>query len=81
MAKLNREDPVKTSKGEANLKWKKKFVHVENVVDCKHCIYTRRELSIPVDTFKIKKKDGSDRTVTTIRIIRGSEDDVIGWVS
>ena len=72
-------DVVKKSKGVSNLRWKK-FKHNPNNYNCIHCKYTERENSIPKEKYEIIRPDGTKQTINKIRIVRGSDDDCVGWV-
>ena len=57
--------------------------------ECQRCKYEESEESIPKEDFTVKDPvydtDGNitgtvDRLVTEIKVIRGSKDDVLGWV-
>jgi len=56
-----------------------RFKHDENNPDCLHCKYVERVNSIPTKTIKKKVENGTF-TLTKIKIVYGSDDDVIGWV-
>ena len=73
-------DVVKDKKGSKNLKWKLKFKHEPNNFECQHCIYEQRENSIPQDEFIIKNEKGNDKIINEIRVKRGSDEDVVGWI-
>ena len=71
-----------------NRKWKKFFKHEEKNIHCVHCKYTKAEDSIPKADFDVKvrkfpnsKTDFTtiSKTITEIKLINGSDDDVIGW--
>ena len=51
--------------------------------ECLHCRYSKAEKSIPKTNFTVMEKDenGNEvlRTISEIKIIRGSHDDIIGW--
>ena len=80
MVKLDEiTDKVKDKKGSNNLKWKLKFKHESNNIDCEHCLFKEREESIPKDKYEIKNMKGDTITINKITVIRGSLDDCIGW--
>lgn len=63
----------------------KRLKHDPKDIHCLHCKYKKAEDSIPKKSFKVKRRDGNgnplpDKTINKIKVIRGNDDDVIGWV-
>jgi hypothetical protein len=71
----------------ASPKWKIKFPYcactVKDLGDCKFCHYTKAENSIPkeITTTNLKNSKGEIYTaqVIGVKLIYGSEENVIGW--
>ena len=69
----------KSKKPDNMAKWKK-FKHEPENIDCLHCKFQQAEDSIPIEEFTKLDEEGKQVTVKEITIIRGSKDDVLGWV-
>ena len=57
-----------------NPRWKKFIKHEEKNIDCLHCKYEKAEASIPDQHLKVE-----GHIISSITIVYGSHDDVIGW--
>tara|TARA_R110000803_G_C11903075_1_gene312337 strand:+ start:389 stop:640 length:252 start_codon:yes stop_codon:yes gene_type:complete len=72
-------------------KWKEFFKHDSKNINCVHCKYQKAEDSIPKKDFTIKirknitksKPDGDivDLVIKELKIVRGSDEDIIGFVN
>jgi hypothetical protein len=66
-----------------NPKWKDFYKHDDKNINCKHCKYQTAENSIPKKDFQTatvdKNKKISMRIVKEVTIVRGSDEDIIGF--
>lgn len=51
---------------------------IHDLRNCKRCKYEKQENSIPRETFEVIQ-DGKKVQVEKIKIVRGKDEDVIGW--
>jgi hypothetical protein len=78
---------IRNLKDDSKILWKKipcickKGIVMESypMVNCLNCRYQQCEDSIPRESFKIKDHKGKVKEITSITLVRGTHDDVMGW--
>jgi len=80
-----KEERKKTPRKDGKKRWEMLTCTCDSDPLCNRCDFEAAENSIPTNEFKVKDllddgKVGPERTVTKITVLRGSMDDVIGWV-